>query len=143
MVDSKIHIGVIDDDRDWLKTMQGLYVIYPDVSLEIFTYPLDIDSFIKRAISLDFVLIDHLLGGTNGANVAKELMFYGMKGKIILISNIYDDKYTDFSSYVNKDEIIKDPRVIFNHQSDDITTAIEISVLRQKNVIKDKRRELL
>jgi DNA-binding NtrC family response regulator len=124
-------IAVIDDDITFLQKIESNYSEC-GLSITVFRYPDELDYFYKASKKFDVILIGHRLGGSNGANVFKKLLAKGIDGTIIVMSNTYDEHYSNFEYYVSKDDILNNPDGILGKKNDIVEQAVEASVLLQK-----------
>lgn len=127
-------IAIVDDDDSSL----GIFTkIYSSLGLvaDPFLYKRDFDDFFEKAAEYQYVLVDHLLGGTNGANVAARLMKKtGVSAKVFIFTGFVKEDYKGFKYYYDKMALIDDPLKIFQVNGSFVEQAVETSVLMQMNI---------
>ena len=133
---SSFRIGIIDDDAAWLDSMRRSFKErVGDMVVDTFLYPDNLNDFCEQADSFDFLIIEHNLGGSNGANLARRLLLDNVQGKIIIVaSNGCEKRYGEFKFLIGKDKLKTDPECIFDVHGDTITQAVETSVLMQAQI---------
>jgi len=124
----KWRVGSIDDSVTWLKYLSKLYERYSNVELDTYHYPEDNDKFNQNAHNSDILLVDLFLGGTNGANVIRNLFKDNVEAKMIILT-AYENPdicYDRLSIYLKKHDLIANPDIIFEaNKSSDIDIAVE------------------
>jgi len=134
-LDRRTSIACIDDDESWLYYMNQIYKEMPDIQVNTYLYPDYYEDFIDDFMKYNILLIDHRLGGMNGANVVKRLFKSGYDGKMIIVSS-FSTKFTgNFNLYMDKDDIVTDPRVIFRAKGSDVDQAVEAVMLAKTEVL--------
>jgi hypothetical protein len=127
-------LAIMDDDDSSL----GIFTkIYSSIGLNVdpFLYKRDFDDFLEKAGEYQFILVDHLLGGTNGANVAACLMKdIKVSAKVFIFTGFVKEDYKNFKYYYDKMGLINDPMKIFRVNGSFVEQAVETSVLMQMNV---------
>jgi DNA-binding NtrC family response regulator len=124
-------ILIIDSDEDVLKRLAKVYDGI-GLNVETFRYPEDIDYFVDKSSKCDFILVEQKLGGTNGANVAHNLMKdHRVSAKILIFSKSINENYRDFIFYRSESELLKNPHIIYDIEDNVIEQAVETSVLMQ------------
>ena len=127
-------LAILDDDRAILELFAELYHLI-GLEVQAFHFPKDMDDFWERASEFDFILLDHRLGGTNGANVASQLMNNrDVRARIFLFTGAFKFGYEDFKYYFNKSELLAHPSSIFEVEEDIVERAVETSVLKQVRI---------
>jgi len=127
-------LAILDDDRDITDVFSRIYCSIGLVSSS-YVYPVDMSKFWDKAKEYDFILVDHMLGGTNGANVAANLLKNReVRAKIFIISAAFNQDYSSFKYYFKKSSLIDNPCAIFSVDDNIIDRAVETSVLRQMRV---------
>lgn len=128
-------LGIIDDDQEVLDHFIKTYL---DLGLSVyaFKYPERLDAFMSCCQTCDIILIDHRLGGSNGANVATKLAKdRKVKAQIFLFSDAVKPEYVDsFKFYFSRDDLYKNPKKILSVKKDFVEFAVEASVLMQLSV---------
>lgn len=129
-------LALIDDKVDDLYEMaRVIRTTYPDWDIRSFLYPQDLtlEAAIKHLSLFDVTLINFQLGGTNGANLARNIFKVGSGCRMIVFDDFYMDEFNTFSYYFTRNEIISNPRIIEdlpqNSMESDIDAAVELSVL--------------
>ena len=127
-------MALVDDDPEILLSFSG---IYERIGLQVksFCYPEDANDFRSQASTFDFILVDHRLGGTNGANVAANLMKNPtVTASIFIFTGFVKEDYREFKSYYAKTTLMEDPLVIFETDVGFVDRAVETSVLMQMDM---------
>ncbi len=126
-----IRIAALDDTNEWLDFLKSIYSTRANIQIDTFKYPEQYDDFLKASEQADVKLVDHRLGGTNGANVARNLFRSGTKGINIVMSadDFFNTEYSTFYIYVRKEDIAKDPDLIFHIGGNKYDHVIEMNTL--------------
>jgi DNA-binding response OmpR family regulator len=122
-------VAALDDDPMWLKYVEAKYSERPKTKITTFLYPDSYQSFLDKANRYDILLVDHRLGGTNGANVVRNLFKEGYQGNMFVVTANHNPEYQNFSFYHSKSDIIENPELIFEVKGSKIDMAVESSVL--------------
>ena len=127
-------IAVLDDDVDVADLFAARYRKLGLIA-DAYHYPMDMTRFWVEAMNYDIILLDHRLGGTNGANVAANLWKNSdVRAKVFIFTSLFHEEYRSFKYYFRKDALIEDPTLIFTVEESIIDRAVETSVLRQMRV---------
>ena len=129
-------VVALDVSKSWLDRLRRIVNGRDDLAVDTFVFPDDLEAFRRRAIDADVVLIDHKLGGENGASIAKDLLSQSIRGEVYVVTAKFEDHFADFSHYVDKWEVLIHPEQILEEppSSDIFEQAVETSILMQKNV---------
>jgi DNA-binding response OmpR family regulator len=88
MIDSSIHVLLVDDDVAYTKIVHQSLTSFAAKQFAVtvtHTGPDGINA-LKSDASVDIVLLDYFLGGTNGLDVAKEIRSIGIETPIIFVT---------------------------------------------------------
>lgn len=126
-------IAIIDDDSNWLSCIKELYE-EKKVEADIYRYPQQHDDFLEHMRDYTHILIDHRLGGTNGANVARNVLASGVHAHVFIITGQMDEAFKGYKMYLQKSTIVEHPEVIFDTQLDEYDMCVEATILRKTEI---------
>ena len=134
-MESNQSIAIIDSSLSMLEELSGSYESR-GFTCHCYLYPGGLDDFWSSIQEFDYILIDHSLGGTNGANVARKVLARtDIAGKVRIISDEAHPGYSqNFQFYFEKAEILKDPESALRVQDDIVRQVVETSVLMQMDM---------
>jgi len=111
--DTLPQVAIIDDDPEWLQRIEHRYED-ERCDTTVFVHPAQDDELLKCAGSFDYILIDHRLGGINGANVARKILAAGVQATIIIIDGGQRDfDHRLLQCYIDKHDLLLAPGQIF------------------------------
>lgn len=152
MIESAIHVLLVDDDVAYTKIVHQSLTSFTAKQFAVtitHTGPEAVE-VLKADASIDIVLLDYFLGGTNGLEVAKELRALQIETPIIFVTWNKDFELAvegiqlGVEDYLVKDEIATSilPSTIINSlQRAALKT--QIAVERKKTVLIRKRAEAI
>jgi len=88
MIESSVHVLLVDDDIAYTKIVNQSLTSFTGKQFSVtvtHTGP-DAVAALKRDPSIDIVLLDYFLGGTNGLDVAKEIRSLGILTPVIFVT---------------------------------------------------------
>jgi len=134
-MEPKPSVAIIDSSLPMLLKLSDLYKKL-GFSCHSFLYPDSLEDFWSKIQEFDYILIDHSLGGTNGANVARNVLARtDVPGKVRIISDEVHPGYSrGFQFYFEKSDLMRDPEKVIRVQDDIVRQAVETSVLMQMNM---------
>ncbi len=88
MIESSVHVLLVDDDIAYTKIVNQSLTSYTgkQFSVTVTHTGSDAVAALTRDKSIDIVLLDYFLGGTNGLDVAKEIRFLEIQTPIIFVT---------------------------------------------------------
>ena len=119
------NIAALDTDPDWLLGVHKTYSAMPHVNMHVYSYPKDKAKFLGSCNKYDILMVDHVLGGDNGANIVIQLFEEGFMGKTVILSDKYNKEYSGFSYYKNKQDILTNPQTILELNGTSVDQAVE------------------
>ncbi|MGE5313966.1 MAG: response regulator [Acidobacteriota bacterium] len=88
MIESMIHVLIVDDDVSYTKIVQQTLTSFAADQFTVTAAHTGADGIaaLKADGSIDIVLLDYFLGGTNGLDVAKEIRSLGIETPIVFVT---------------------------------------------------------
>lgn len=126
-------VAIMDDDSEDLTLLENAF-IKAGIKVATFHYPFDEERFNNECEKADVILLDHRLGGTNGANVANRLHKERKtqnKRVFIFTDAMREDLKGQLETYLTKDEILSNPRIVIERDTDIISMVVESNFLKQ------------
>jgi two-component SAPR family response regulator len=121
-------ISVIDDDKSTLQLLKKIYEQY-GIKVNTYLYPDNLIPFLQESITSDYIFIDHLLGGANGAAIAAGLIYARIKGSVFIISSTTKSYSKFFITYIDKLWLTNNPLAPFQKEPSLIDYAVELGIL--------------
>lgn len=145
MIDSSVHVLLVDDDIAYTKIVQQSLTSFTgkQFAVSVTHNGADAVAALKADKSIDIVLLDYFLGGTNGLDVAKEIRSLEIQTPIIFVTWNKDFELAvegiqlGVEDYLVKDEIATSilPNTIVN--------SLQRSALKNKIAAERKNTQLI